>query len=156
MRPHTEQSLGTRNYASDWSWKIPSFLQLAIPIACLPGFILSPESPRYLVSKGKINEAREMLASYHTGGVHNTLIDFELDEISTTLTMEKEAKETTSYMDMLKTKGNRHRLFISITLGIFAQWNGVGVVSYVRSSLLQLACGASTPTLRAKLSVLHD
>ena len=86
----------------------------------------------------KIEEARKVLTDYHSGSVHSALVDFELDEIMTTLKMEKEAKESTSYMDMLKTKGNRHRLFISITLGIFAQWNGVGVVSYVGSHFPQL------------------
>ena len=44
--------------------------------------------------------------------------------------MEKLARNTTSYLDMLKTKGSRHRVFISISLGIFAQWNGVGIASY--------------------------
>ena len=41
-----------------------------------------------------------------------------------------DAHATTGYMDMIKTKGNRRRLFISISLGVFAQWSGNGVVSY--------------------------
>jgi MFS family permease len=38
---------------------------------------------------------------------------------------------------MLKTKGNRHRVFIGITLGVFAQWNGVGIVSYYLAPVLK-------------------
>lgn len=40
-------------------------------------------------------------------------------------------------MDLFKTPGNRHRAAISTTLGAFAQWNGVGVVSYYLALVLQ-------------------
>ena len=62
---------------------------------------------------------------------------FELAEIQGTLEMERMAKASSSYADMLKTKGNRHRIFISITLGIFAQWNGVGIASYYLAPVLK-------------------
>lgn len=39
----------------------------------------------------------------------------------------------------MKSPGNRHRLFITITLGIAAQWNGVGVVSYYLPLVLETA-----------------
>ena len=50
-------------------------------------------------------------------------------EIEQALALERHFNQTTSYLDMFKTKGNRHRLLISITMGVFAQWNGVGIVS---------------------------
>ena len=86
-----------------------------------------------------MDEAKKVLAEQHNGGVHDAFIDFEMEEIVTTLRMEKEAKESTSWADMLKTRGNRHRLLITVTLGIFAQWNGVGVVSYYFILVLQTA-----------------
>jgi hypothetical protein len=49
--------------------------------------------------------------------------------------LEEAAASQSSYMDMLRTKENRHRLFISITLGMFTQWNGVGIVSNNLTSL---------------------
>jgi MFS family permease len=60
-----------------------------------------------------------------------------MTEIETTLAMEAEFAKTTSYLDMVKTKGNRWRLFISVSLGIYAQWNGVGVVSYYLAAVLE-------------------
>lgn len=78
-----------------------------------------------------------MLTKYHAGGdMTSSLVDFEMQEIENTLTMEREAMGSASYLDLFKTKGNRHRLFITITLGFFAQWNGVGVVSYYLSEVL--------------------
>ncbi|OTB03437.1 hypothetical protein M426DRAFT_60487 [Hypoxylon sp. CI-4A] len=130
---------GTRNYATSWSWRLPSVLQLLIPALCLPGLILAPESPRYLVSLGKVDEAKKILAKFHTGGVEDDFLALELEEIVTTLKKEKENKESTSYADVFKTKGNRHRLWIVLSMGVFAQWCGNGVVSFYLTLVLNAA-----------------
>jgi MFS family permease len=57
-------------------------------------------------------------------------------EIESALKAEREAKET-GYLDMMKTPGNRRRLFITVTLAIFSQWSGNGVVSYYLALVLE-------------------
>ena len=110
---------------NSWAWRIPSLLQVAPPLCALAGTILTPESPRWLVSKDRAEEALEVLARFHAGGdLNSPLVSFEMAEIEQSLTLEREAKNSSSYLDMLKTKGNRHRLFITVSLGIFSQWVG--------------------------------
>ncbi|KAL2669782.1 hypothetical protein Neosp_015227 [[Neocosmospora] mangrovei] len=129
-------TFGTRNM-DHWSWRIPSLLQIAIPLAALPGFLMIDESPRWLISVDRVEEARGILAKIHTGGDMNApLIAFEMTEIEATLRAEKEASDSTSWSDLYSTPGNRHRLFISVSLGIFAQWSGNGVVSYYLAMVL--------------------
>lgn len=131
-------TFGTRNYGDSWAWRIPSVLQAVIPLAALPGFIFGPESPRWLFSMSRNDEARKLLVHYHSdGNMDSPFVDFEMREIETTIRMEQEANKTTSWADLFKTKGNRHRTLISITLGIFAQWNGSGVVSYYLALVLK-------------------
>ncbi|KAK4954144.1 hypothetical protein LTR10_007572 [Elasticomyces elasticus] len=131
-------TFGTRNYDSDWAWRIPSLLQIVIPAVALPTVLLIPESPRFLISKGKANEAREILTKLHAGGDQNSeLIDFEIPEIERAIEADNINQNSSSWGDLFSTKGNRHRAFISITLGVFAQWNGVGVVSYYLALVLQ-------------------
>ena len=62
---------GTRNYQSSWAWRIPSLLQCCIPLVTIPGFLYAPESPRFLISKGRGDEARAFLVKYHGGGDEN-------------------------------------------------------------------------------------
>ena len=130
-------TFGTRNYAGSWAWRVPSLLQVLLPVIGIPGLIMIPESPRWLVSVDRVDEARQNLANIHVGGdISHPLIEFEMAEIQQTLKAEKEAQQYSAWNDLWATPGNRHRLFISISLGIFAQWAGNGVVSYYLSIIL--------------------
>lgn len=112
-----------RDIPSDWCWRVPVLIQIVLPFVALPGFLLAPESPRWLISVGRVEEATAILAEHHAGGDRNdSLVTYQVVEIQATINAEKEASSSASYADMIKTPGNRHRLFISVSLGIFAQW----------------------------------
>ncbi|KAK5116572.1 hypothetical protein LTR85_009197 [Meristemomyces frigidus] len=129
---------GTRNMDSNWAWRIPTICQVLIPILALPGFLLVPESPRWLASKDRTEQARTILERSHAGGDSNSaLVNYEMIEIVETLRAEKASHSNSSYADMVKTPGNRRRLYISISLGFFSQWSGNGVVSYYLALVLE-------------------
>ncbi|KAL9948793.1 hypothetical protein D7B24_008112 [Verticillium nonalfalfae] len=124
-------TFGTRNLDSDWAWRIPILLQIALPLVALPGFLMAPESPRWFISMGRTEDAVKVLAEYHAGGViEDPIVVSQMIEIETTINAEKEASNSGSYLDMSRTPGNRHRLAISVGLGFISQWAGNGVVSY--------------------------
>ncbi len=50
--------------------------------------------------------------------------------------MESYARSTTSYLDLLRDAPNRKRTFIAFIVGLGAQWNGAGVVSYYLTLVL--------------------
>ncbi|KAH8902027.1 MFS general substrate transporter [Coniochaeta sp. PMI_546] len=85
---------GTFRIDSTWSWRIPSILQGAVPLVQACGLLLVPESPRWLVSRGRSEEARKILAKCHAGGdMDSPLVDFEINEIEATLDI-RNATET--------------------------------------------------------------
>jgi hypothetical protein len=120
------------------AWRIPTILQVLIPILSLPGLIWAPESPRWLISNDRIEETRVLLERWHANGDKNSaLVNYEMMEITETLRAERDAHKSASYAEMFRTPGNRHRLFVSVSLGIFVQWCGNGVVSYYLSLVLE-------------------
>ncbi|CAI4213216.1 unnamed protein product [Parascedosporium putredinis] len=86
--------------------------------------------PRYLVSKDKPDQAFDVLVKHHGGGNSaNATVQFEFREIKETIVMEAQANRSTSYMDFFRTKGNRWRLAIVISLGIISQYSGNALFS---------------------------
>ncbi len=70
------------------------------------------------------------MAKWHANGNENNLtVQFEYREIRETLRIEKEVNQTTSYLDFFRTKGNRWRLAIIISIGIISQYSGNAVIS---------------------------
>lgn len=77
-----------------------------------------PESPRWLISKDRNDEALQMLTKYHANGdASHPTVQFEYAEIKETLRLEFLHKKSSSYLDFIKTAGNRHRLLLLFCVG---------------------------------------
>jgi MFS family permease len=129
-------TFGTQSYDSSLSWRIPTILQIGYPLVQLCFLYWVPESPRWLISRDRAPEALHILAKYHAAGdTQSPLVVREMSEIVETIRMEQEA-QATRWSTLVATPGNRKRLFIVVCLGAFAQWNGIGVVSYYLTLVL--------------------
>jgi len=129
-------TFGTNHINNNWSWRIPSIVQ-AFPSVLQLAFVwFVPESPRWHISKGRPETALKILADVHANGNQDDeVVQLEYKEIRDTLNMEKEF-ETNKWSELWRTKGNRHRLVILISAGIFSQWSGNGLVSYYLNKVL--------------------
>ncbi|KAH7138776.1 general substrate transporter [Dendryphion nanum] len=124
-------TFGTKRIENDWSWRVPSLTQAFPSLVQLAFIFWIPESPRWLISKERHEEALAILGKYHgNGDINNATVQFEFAEIKETLRLEFQYKKTSSYLDFFKTKGNRYRLLLLASLGLFSQWSGNGLVSY--------------------------
>ncbi len=88
-----------------------------------------PESPRYLISTERREEAFDILCHYHSEGDRESLIvKAEMAQIETTIRIEMDASKQ-SYLDLFRTSGMRKRTLLGMMLGLFTQWSGNTLIS---------------------------
>jgi MFS family permease len=122
-------TLGTYSIPNDWGWRIPSILQCAPSILQLIFVWFVPESPRWLLSKDRDDEAFEILVKYHGEGDRNSpFVRAEFTEIRSQLKAEIENSKS-RWVELLQSPGNRKRSFIAACVGLFSQWSGNGLIS---------------------------
>ncbi|KAH8118062.1 general substrate transporter [Phellopilus nigrolimitatus] len=108
-----------RTDGSSWAWRIPSLIQIAGSLVQVVLVWFVPESPRWLVAHGREGQAARTLARFHAAGAdeRDPLVVFEMAQIRHALKIEKEHAQSTSWLGLLATPGNRRRI-------------GNGLVSY--------------------------
>jgi MFS family permease len=129
-------TLGTFSIPNDWSWRIPSIVQIAPSLLQLTFIWFVPESPRWLLSKDRDEEAFEILVKYHAEGDRNDpFVNAEFVEIQTQVRREVENSQR-KWVELFQTPGNRKRTLIAACVGLFSQWSGNGLVSYYLAKVL--------------------
>lgn len=145
-------AFGTNYMSGDWSWRLPALLQAFPSVIQLAGIWWVPESPRFLIAKDRHDEALNILAKYHANGnADHPTVQFEFREIKETIRLEMESSKNSSYFDFFKTRGNRYRLAILLSLGLFSQWSGNAIISNYSSKLYDTA-GVTDSTAKLGLS----
>jgi sugar porter (SP) family MFS transporter len=145
-------ALATMTIKGDWSWRSLALMQ-AIPAVVQILFIYwVPESPRWLISKERYEEALDILSYYHANGNRNhPTVQFEYREIKETLRLEFEHQRTSTYLDFFKTRGNRYRLMLLIALGVISQYSGNALISNYMN-LIYTSMGITSQTQKILLN----
>ncbi|KAL2121084.1 hypothetical protein VTJ04DRAFT_5111 [Mycothermus thermophilus] len=130
---------GTFQMQSTWAWRLPSLLQL-VPSFCQIGFMYwCPESPRWLISQDRAEEAMEVLRKYHSEGVDGEeFVKLEFAQIQSTLALEKELAKSFVWADVVRDPPMRRRFAIAAVMGFFTQWSGNGLLSFYMKKILAL------------------
>lgn len=124
--------------AGDWSWRIPSLLQMCPSALQIATVYMLPESPRWLVSKDRDDEAFAILTKYHAeGDASSVLVQAEMAQIRSTIKIELENSKQ-GWMDLLRHKGMRRRVLITVFIGIFTQMSGNTLLSYYQNLIFEL------------------
>ncbi|CCC05446.1 hypothetical protein SMACR_09292 [Sordaria macrospora] len=144
---------GTNSITTNWGWRIPSLLQVCPSLLQLGFVFFIPESPRWLITKDRSQEAHDILKKYHGEMARGEeFVAAEFAQMQAVIRLEYEVVSKSSWMDLLRTTGMRKRLLISSMLGLFTQWSGNTLISYFLSDLLKMI-GYTESTFIQKINV---
>lgn len=135
-------TFGCNKIDSQWSWRLPTLIQV-VPSAyqfCLIWFC--PESPRWLMAKGRTQEARDILTKYHGEcDPQSELVKIECAEIQQAIA--KEAENNMTWKRFFSSRANLKRIFLCFATALFSQSSGNLLVSSYLTQIL-LATGLKT------------
>jgi sugar porter (SP) family MFS transporter len=94
---------GTHRLASSWSYRIPLLTQLVCPSIFLLGAWCLPDSPRFLVSRGRVEDARLAYRRLHGASIKTKVLqEREMEDIVKFVEYEKATQRSTSYLDCFR------------------------------------------------------
>lgn len=134
---------GTGEGQSDLAWRLPSIIQ-GIPAVCLAcGIWFMPFSPRWLVKKGRDEEAQATLAWLRKLPIDDDLVQIEYLEIKAEAVFEERAfakaaphlaererqsvwmNQFAQYANCVRSMDNFKRVGIAWLIMFFQQWSGI-------------------------------
>lgn len=119
--------LANYSLASAEAWRWMFALAVVPAIVLILGMLVSPETPRWLVSQGKENEARSVLSRSRD----SARVEDELTEIKAAVRMEGGG------LGELFSPWVRPALFVGITLALFQTTTGIDTILYYAPTILE-------------------
>ncbi|TRM64717.1 general substrate transporter [Schizophyllum amplum] len=144
---------GTGETQSEAAWRLPLALQLVPALILGVGILFMPFSPRWLVNKGRDEEAVQVLSRARNLPSDHDLIQIEFLEIKAQQIFDQETSEKAfpqyqdgsfgsefklglyGYLSLMTNRNLLYRVMISAGTMFFQQWTGVNAVLYYAPSI---------------------
>jgi len=140
---------GTGAYNSAYSYRIPFATQWIFPAILLAGLPFAPESPWWLVRKGRLDDAHAVLTRL---GSRDTNIDLQLQQIKQTIELEESYEANSTYLDCFKGT-NLRRTAIAMMVFVLQQAAGVVFVLNFSTYFFELAGFPDSRSFRLGMGV---
>lgn len=122
--PAAAITFGTNYIQSNLSWQLPVIFQCFACVIVIGLCPFIPESPRFLMSKGKEEQTHAFLTKYHGGGDPDApLVLLEMEEMRQSIEADRMDKRWWAYYELFKTKGNRWRMLQVSMMAVFGQYS---------------------------------
>lgn len=129
-------------------WRISLGIQMVPAVFLAALILLFPESPRWLIDHGRLDEGLQTLARLHSrGDVNDAWVQTEYEQITTSIAHEHEA-EAKSYTELFTDRSCFRRLFIACSVQAAAQMTGVSAIQYFSPTIFKQMGIATNDTLK--------
>ncbi|EJT96717.1 general substrate transporter [Dacryopinax primogenitus] len=144
---------GTGSTQSEAAWRLPLALQLVPALILGAGILFMPYSPRWLISKGRDEQALKVLSHMRRLPEDHELVQIEYLEIRTQVIFEQEVSQemfpqyqggtlydgfmlgVRGYLSLLTNRVYLRRTAVGTITMFFQQWTGVNAILYYAPSI---------------------
>ncbi|PPJ55862.1 hypothetical protein CBER1_07450 [Cercospora berteroae] len=123
--------ISTSGSESTFPWRFPLAFQAVPALLLLAGSFWLPYSPRWLMQKGRFEEAETVLKRLHTraGDTHQEEAAKEFYQMRKQLEQDRALKAKISQFELFKTASNRKRALICAAMMWFNMFTGVLIIA---------------------------
>lgn len=153
----------TKNRNDTGAYRIPIAVQFLWAIILGTGLFLLPESPRWFVKKGRVDDAARALSRVRGQPAESAYIQEELAEIIANHEYEAEMIQTDSYFSswyacfsggLRRPSSNLRRTILGTSLQMMQQWTGVNFIFYFGTVFFTSLGTISNPFLISLITTL--
>ena len=128
------------------AYRIPIGIQFLWGLGLGGGLLLLPDSPRYFVKKGKVDQARAALSRLRSQPPDSSYVEEELAEIVANDAYEKEIVPSSTWYaswascfrgSLFKQSSSLRRTILGTALQMMQQWTGVNFIFYYSTPFLK-------------------
>ncbi|KAF2860915.1 general substrate transporter [Piedraia hortae CBS 480.64] len=137
---------GTRTYKDTASYRVPIAIQFIFGLVLGTGLLFLPDSPRFFIKRGRVEQARRSLARLRGQPGDSEYVEAELAEIIANEEYERSLIPATSWIggwmncfkgSLFKSNSNLRKTILGTSLQMMQQWTGVNFIFYFSTPFLQ-------------------
>jgi len=146
----------TQNRSDTGQYRIPIAIQFIWAIILAGGLMWLPDSPRYFVKKGKLQDATNALARLRGQSKESDYIKYELAEIVANEEYERQLIPSTTWFgswancfkgSVWQANSNLRKTILGTSMQMMQQWTGVNFIFYYSTPFLKSTGAISNPFL---------
>nr|CAD1814641.1 monosaccharide transporters [uncultured fungus] len=154
---------GTQNRTDSGSYRIPMAIQLLWALILAAGLLWLPESPRYFVMKGKLDQAARVLERLRDQPAGSELVQAELTEIIASHEYEMSVIPQSGYFSswancfkggLRNPSSNLRRTILGTSLQMMQQWTGINFIFYFGTTFFTQLHTINNPFLISLITTL--
>lgn len=136
----------TRNMTphEDVSWRFPIAFQCIFPMIMLPFLMKLPESPRWLLRKNRVDDARKVFSALDDVPANDKLVNDQIREVQDAIKMEKTLGAEKLSFKVLRSQGPKrhfHRLCLAVSAQFIQQICGINLITYYAGTIFESYIG---------------
>ncbi|KAJ5683640.1 hypothetical protein N7462_006805 [Penicillium macrosclerotiorum] len=132
---------------SDISWRFPLGFQCFFALITVALVLISPESPRWLVMKDRVSEAREIAARFMARSTDDPVVIHHIQNLVATVAHESEVQQSLPLKEIFARDSKQftlRRMLLGAGTAFFQQVGGTNVIAYYLPVILTRSVGLSS------------